>query len=54
MKPSEKTFFDSYVETALWSSTDNSDETGGEPLDRNYGLEDIDPETLARMRQDCI
>lgn len=46
-------FFRAYVACALWSSTDESDESGGEPLDKNYGYEDIAPETLARMRADC-
>lgn len=46
-------FFDAYVTCALWSSTDNADESGGAPLDDNYGPEDIAPETLEGMRQDC-
>lgn len=33
---------------------DNSDEnTGGSPMDSNYGPEDIAPETLAKMAEDC-
>lgn len=47
------TFARSYIETALWSSTDNADETGGRPLDENYGVDDIAPETIARMVLDC-
>jgi len=47
-------FMDAYIEAALWSSTDNADESGGQPLDRNYGEDDIAPETLARMRADCL
>lgn len=47
-------FFKAYVECSLWSSTDNSDpERGGDPLDKNYCLEDIEPATLAKMRADC-
>jgi len=46
-------FFDGYVETALWSSHDESDESGGEPMDANYTVEDIADECLATMRQDC-
>jgi hypothetical protein len=42
-----------YVECALWSSTDQSTESGGYPLDDNYGREDIAPESLASMREDC-
>lgn len=46
-------FLTAYIEAALWSSNDESDEQGGEPLDKNYGFEDIDPETLAKMKADC-
>ena len=46
-------FLNAYVEAALWSSTDNADDSGGEPLDGNYDESDIAPETLARMRADC-
>lgn len=42
-----------YIEAALWSSTDESDELGGEPLDANYGLDDIADETLASILDDC-
>lgn len=46
-------FTTAYVECALWSSTDNSTESGGYPLDDNYDIEDIDKETLASMIADC-
>lgn len=46
-------FLDAYIEAALWSSTDESDDSGGEPLDKNYDAHDIAPETLVRMRADC-
>jgi hypothetical protein len=46
-------FTRAYIATALWSSTDNTDEQGGESLDRNYGPEDIEPDTLTRMIADC-
>ena len=46
-------FVQAYVEAALWSSNDNADDSGGEPLDRNYDESDIAPETLAKMRADC-
>lgn len=38
-----------YVETALWSSNDDA----GDPLDNNYGIEDMDPATLRTMAADC-
>jgi hypothetical protein len=43
-------FFDAYVEAALWSSTDDE----GQPLDKHHGMDDIAPETLARMRANCL
>lgn len=43
-----------YVECALWSTTDQSTESGGYPLDQNYGADDIAPESLASMREDCV
>ena len=49
-----RSFFTAYVEAALWSSMDESDEnTGGSPLDANYDASDIADETLATMRADC-
>lgn len=47
------TFTLAYIECALWSSTDNADESGGEPLDRNYEIADIALDTLASMAADC-
>lgn len=46
-------FTAAYIQTALWSSNDESNEQGGYPLDRNYDASDIAPETLERMRTDC-
>jgi hypothetical protein len=46
-------FTEAYIECALWSSTDNSNEQGGEPLDDNYSIEDIAADTLAEMISDC-
>lgn len=42
-----------YLETALWSTNDESTEQGGEPLDHNYTIEDIAPESLTKMLADC-
>lgn len=42
-----------YVECALWSSVDESDEGGGDPLDTYYGTGDVAPGTLQAMRDDC-
>lgn len=48
-----ESFFTAYVDAALWSSNDESDDSGGEPLDKNYGPDDIDSDTLAKMKADC-
>jgi hypothetical protein len=45
-----------YVASALWSSSDSDpDDPDGEPipLDRDHGLEDVAPETMELMREDC-
>jgi len=46
-------FTRAYLECALWSSTDNSRDDGGDPLDQNYDLEDIERKSLASMARDC-
>lgn len=46
-------FARAYVGTALWSSHDDSDESGGEPLDANYDESDIAAPTLKKMAADC-
>lgn len=45
-------FLDSYIQTALWSSNDESNEKGGDPLDKNYSPADLAPETLRHMQAD--
>jgi len=42
-------FLTAYIVAALWSSTDDQDE----PLDTNYGIDDLAPETLQKMEEDC-
>jgi hypothetical protein len=46
-------FLTAYIVAALWSTHDESTESGGEPLENNYNLTDLAPETLASMRADC-
>lgn len=46
-------FVRQYLETALWSSNDNSNDQGGDPLDKNYTIDDIAPETIAQAISDC-
>lgn len=47
-----ETILTHYAIAALWSSTDESDESGGEPMDNNYSIDDIAPETMQTMRED--
>ena len=48
------TFTRAYIECALWSTMDQSDEnTGGYPLEDNYGIDDIEECCLAQMVEDC-
>ena len=51
--PRMDSFTRAYFETALWSSTDESRDDGGDPLDENYSIGDIDEETSAKMIADC-
>jgi len=52
-EPISNAFLDSYLETCLWSSTDESNEQGGDPLDQNYSVEDFSDEALAKAVKDC-
>lgn len=47
-------FFAAYLECALWSSMDDSDDSGGEPLDSNYSPDDIPEDVRERLRAECI
>ena len=42
-----------YLETMLWASTDESDDSGGEPLDRNYCLADVHRSAVTDAIADC-
>ena len=48
-----KSFTEAYIEVALWSTNDESDESGGMPLNENYGPSDIAPDTMKQMKKDC-
>jgi hypothetical protein len=44
------TFTRSFLETALWSTTDEE----GTPLDAHHSIADFAPETLAELETDCV
>lgn len=46
-------FTRSYIEAALWSTTDEADEDLRALDDSGYGVEDFHPDTLAEMVADC-
>jgi hypothetical protein len=41
------------LECALWSSTDGSTESGGEPLDANYTIDDMTVDAIRSLQRDC-
>ena len=51
--PKLDAFTRAYIEAMLWSTTDESDDQGGEPLDKNYDARDIAPETMELIVEDC-
>ena len=48
-----ETVLEGYITAAMWSSTDETDETGGNPLDDNYDANDLAPNVYEQMRADC-
>ena len=46
-------FLFAYIICALWSTNDESDEAGGEPLDKNYSIENLSADALKQMKSDC-
>lgn len=46
-------FMRGYLVAALWSTNDNSEPNGGDPLDNNCSIEDIDPASVAGATNDC-
>jgi len=46
-------FTKAYMVAALWSSMTNTNDQGGDPLDKNYELDDIEDDTFHKMVEDC-
>lgn len=46
-------FITAYIECALWATTDNTDDSGGEPLDANYDADDLTKACRKQMVDDC-
>lgn len=52
--PAFNDFVRGYIAAALWSSNDESNECGDDPLDDNYSAEDIDLQSLESAKLDCL
>jgi hypothetical protein len=48
-----ESFTHAYIVAALWSSSDQSTDQGGEPLDSNYTADDLAADSLATITQEC-
>lgn len=46
-------FVHGYLVCALWSTNDDSDPQGGDPLNANYGIEDIAQKCVEKIQADC-
>lgn len=46
-------FTRAYIEAALWSTMDNADNQGDEPLAANYSISAIAPDAMASIVEDC-
>lgn len=46
-------FVNAYIACALWSSNDESSESGGKPLDANYSAEDLSEVARAEIASEC-
>lgn len=42
-----------YLVAALWTSNDEENEQGGNPLDENYTIADIAPDSIQQAIEDC-
>lgn len=48
-----KDVVDGYIQAALFSTNDESDDSGGEPLDANYSESDLSPRALTQIKRAC-
>jgi hypothetical protein len=46
-------FTQAYIAAMLWSTNDESNESGGYPLDKNYDADDLAPEARTLIDEDC-
>lgn len=53
MRIEQEKFLKGYLAAALWTTTDETNESGGEPLDKNYDTDDFSPTALEIAKKDC-
>lgn len=53
MKTEFETFFHSFIETALWSSSDSNSDSDSSLEYQNYSIDDIDSNCLEILKTDC-
>lgn len=46
-------FVRGYIEALLWSTNDESDPTGGKPLNQSFTADDLSHEAMDRIESDC-
>lgn len=46
-------FLRGYLEAALWTGTDESDDSGGRPLDERFSVSDFSAETMEIASREC-
>jgi len=46
-------FVDAYLKAAIWSSNDESDDSGGRPLDERFSINDFDQSAVNKAVRDC-
>lgn len=51
--PDLDAFTEAYIKAALFSTSDESNEAGGDPLDSNYGVQHISAASLEVMKAEC-
>jgi hypothetical protein len=52
-RPALTPFLRGYADCVLFTGTDETDESGANPLDDSHTVDDITDETLTRMARDC-
>lgn len=49
-----KSFFDAFIEAALWSSSDSNKDSDISLQSKGYTIDNINEESLAKLKEDCL